>query len=80
MSTYRSVLPQIFPFVAQVREDFLPKYLYELNRSTIDAVNGSSYAVTSDAPLGYRYLWLSDASRRTIENLPDWTFTVERTN
>lgn len=80
MSTYRSVLPSVFPFVVQVPEDYLSRCVRVLNEATDEVPNGSSYAVTSDAPEGYRYLWLSRVSRMTLESLPSWSFTIMKTN
>ena len=64
--TYQSQLPDIFPHGFQMPEDTVTKLISILIASRDGVLNGSSFAVTSDAPRGFRHIWLSDVSYRTF--------------
>jgi hypothetical protein len=74
MATYRSTLPQVFPFQISVTLDNLPGVVTMLSTPRTGAPNGSSFAVTSDARQGFRHVWLSEAS---MTALSEYLYTRE---
>jgi hypothetical protein len=66
--TYKSILPDVFPHGFIVPTS-LAKQISELCLlKDDDAPNGSSFAITSDAPKGQSVLWLSNVSfNRTLK-------------
>jgi hypothetical protein len=66
MATYATTLPQVFPYRLRCRLDNLASIVIMLSMPRTNAPCGSSFAVTSDAPDGYRFVWLSEASYRTF--------------
>ncbi|HWI68642.1 MAG TPA: hypothetical protein VNS88_09705 [Nitrospiraceae bacterium] len=64
--TYSSVLPQVFPYFIDADPDEISALSAMLILPRQSAPNGSSYAVTSDARVGKRRLWLSDVSFQTL--------------
>jgi hypothetical protein len=64
--TYNSTLPEVFPWRIRVSLDQLPSLVSMLSFPREGAPNGSSFAVTSDAPSGYRFVWLSEMSYHTF--------------
>jgi hypothetical protein len=63
---YITTLPDVFPWRIRVSLDQLPSLVSMLSFPRQDAPNGSSFAVTSDAPSGYRFVWLSEMSYHTF--------------
>jgi hypothetical protein len=59
-------LPDAFPYSIIVPEDNVSKLILPLIHPAGNAPNGSSFAVTSDAPEGKRRVWLSDSSFRRV--------------
>jgi hypothetical protein len=61
--TYSGVLPSVFPWRAMVPASKIGEIASVLAERGLSAPNGSSFAVTSDAPRSdFRWLWLSEAS------------------
>jgi hypothetical protein len=59
-------LPDVFPYSVVVPEDNVSRLILPLIHTAGNAPNGSSFAVTSDAPEGKRRIWLSDISFRRV--------------
>lgn len=71
---YITTLPNCFPYAVQVPAHSAENIVLMLMRASIRVHNGSSFACTSDAPRGYRRIWLSEASLRTLKEahiIPD---------
>jgi hypothetical protein len=66
MPAYRTTLPDVFPYRIKVSLDQVPGLITMLSTPRTDAPNGSSFAITSDAPSGFRHIWLSRASYRSL--------------
>lgn len=66
--TYASVLPEAFPYRATVSQFSAERIAEVLSRRRQGVPNGSSFAITSDAPAGKRYVWLSEISFQTMIN------------
>ncbi len=67
--TYQQNLPRSFPYCYQGAEQWVRDCVEVLLTGNDEALNGSSFAVTSDAALSARFLWVSAASRqRLIQN------------
>ena len=66
MPAYQGVLPEVFPYLIRVPAHLVDNITHMLASADHGHPNGSSYAVTSDAPSGYRCIWLSEASYRTL--------------
>jgi hypothetical protein len=74
MAPYSTTLPQCFPHAIQVPVHSTESILRMLVSASESHQNGSSFAVTSDGPRGYRRIWLSDASYRSLvdsHTIPD---------
>jgi len=63
---YMAALPEVFPYAIRVPVHSVENIIRMLWVSGPQAPNGSSFAVTSDAPNGYRTIWLSDVSYETL--------------
>jgi hypothetical protein len=63
---YITTLPQCFPHSLRVPTYIAETIIAMLVKADPDHPSGSSFAVTADAPRGFRNLWLSDASRKTL--------------
>jgi hypothetical protein len=60
VSAYDEQLPPAFPYLIIEKESVVKEYIRTLVGWEDDYVNGTSFAVTSDAmELGHRKLWLS---------------------
>jgi len=59
-------LGQSFPYAIRVPVHSVENIIRMLWVSGPQAPNGSSFAVTSNAPSGYRIIWLSDVSYETL--------------
>lgn len=66
MPTYRAVLPEVFHYAVRIPVFSVENITHMLISGGNGRPNGSSFAVTSDAPSGYRTIWLSEASYRTL--------------
>lgn len=66
MPAYIGVLPEVFPYIIRVPAHAVDNITRMLASADHGHANGSSFAVTSDAPRGYRTIWLSQASYRTL--------------
>jgi hypothetical protein len=64
---YMVALPEVFPYLIRVPAHALGNITNMLASGGNGHPNGSSFAVTSDAPSGYRTLWLSEASYQTLK-------------
>lgn len=68
-SIYDHHLPLAFPFAFVVPEETAMVCVTLLMRNSSLCPNGSSFAITSDAPQGHRHLWLSKASLQLVKNI-----------
>jgi len=67
--SYQTTLPEVFPYKLYAEEKLAAKLITELITEREGVSNGSSFAVTSDAPWPtVRILWLSSVS---FNSLPD---------
>lgn len=78
--TYRSVLPEVFPYVVQIPADKVAATTQFLAAARPGIPCGSSFAVTSDVSGGTsrRNLWLSEASYRSLQEA-GFTVTADET-
>lgn len=63
---YITTLPECFPYALRAPSHSVENIIDMLVRGGPGVPNGSSFAVTADAPRGYRTLWLSEASYKTL--------------
>lgn len=71
--TYQQNLPKAFPWLFQSTRASIRFMVRQLVGAVPreDAPNGSSFAVTTDAPDGQWNLWLSEASKNyLVEHMP----------
>lgn len=61
-SSYDHVMPVVFPKMLILSVASAEKVAFILNQASKVCVNGSSFAITADAPSGHRKVWLSKAS------------------
>jgi len=67
MATYLAVLPEVFPHSVLVLSDHRLHELINFLLSDDEVCpNGSSFAITANAQLGHRHLWLSQASMERL--------------
>ena len=68
--TYKAVLPQLFPYCAEMPVEEVEKAITYLLPARGVISGGSSFAVTADSiRIGYRNLWLSQISWDTLKVL-----------
>ena len=63
---YMSTLPEVFPHVIEVTERQAFVAFHILLAADDEALNGSSFSITSNAPPGKRLLWLSVVSLQRL--------------
>jgi len=69
--SYKSVLPQIFPYLVELPSSHVNSDLLELFGPREEINNGSSFAITTDAKPGYVNLWMSESSYGTWKEQQD---------
>lgn len=67
--TYQHELPKSFPYCYQGTQEWVHDCLDVLIAPDNAYENGSSFAVTADAALNARFLWLSNASRQRLVSI-----------
>jgi hypothetical protein len=67
--TYLAGLPSMFPYYIEDTPEDIQALATILILPRQSAPNGSSFAITSDAPRGKRRLWLSEASLKTLTGM-----------
>jgi hypothetical protein len=79
---YQTTLPECFPYALRAPSHSVENIIDMLVKGGPGHPNGSSFAVTSDAPRGYRTLWLSEASYQTLiaAHIVPGTFDVTSTS
>jgi hypothetical protein len=65
---YSAALPEVFPYQVSVPDDLILQIITYLAYPRKEAPNGSSFAITSDAPRGRKNIWLSVVSYTTLVN------------
>lgn len=68
MRPYVSTLPESFPYCIRVPDDLILEIFTALAYPRQAAHNGSSFAITADAPQGHKNVWLSIVSYNTLRN------------
>jgi hypothetical protein len=63
---YMTTLPKCFPYLIRGPLHSIEGIITMLIRGGQGCHNGSSFAVTSEGPSGYRTVYLSEASYRTL--------------
>jgi hypothetical protein len=63
---YMVALPEVFPYLIRGPLHSIEGIVTMLMRGGVGCPNGSSFALTSEGPSGYRYLYLSEASYKTL--------------
>ena len=66
---YLAGLPPMFPYYIEDTPEDIQALATILILPRPGVPNGSSFAITSDAPLGKRRLWLSEASLKTLSGM-----------
>jgi hypothetical protein len=72
--TYRSTLSQAFPYVVEADREVVNASVVVLMSPHEQTPDGSSFAVTVDAPPGRANLHLSDASLRLLQRAESFAY------